>query len=139
MTNLEKFLEVFGYEEKADNIDFQCLCPCVVEGSCEKCRHYNKKTKGCDIEKFWQSEYKEPKQNIFDFLTTTGIAMLDGEKIANAEWKQAINNIMAEIEAKNTSIEDFADTHGWVNGLTNEHNAHEADLAIITKHTKELL
>ena len=55
------------------------------------------------------------------------------------KWKQAINNIKAEIEAKNTSIEDFADTHGWVNGLTNEHNAHEADLAIITKHTKELM
>lgn len=86
MTNLEKFLEVFGYKEKADNIECQCLCPCIVNGSCEECRHFNQETDRCDIEKFWDSEYKEQTAETPSMSVSEAVAKLTNATFSD-EWQ----------------------------------------------------
>lgn len=120
MTDAEEFKDVFGVKPS--------------ELAIKKLKEFIAYYEQLDLDV--ESE-EDDKTNEADCLDAFRYALNAIE--TNCKWEETIEKIKAEIETKNTSIEDFADTHGWVNGLTNEHNAHEADLAIIDKHTKELI
>jgi len=143
MTNAEKFKEVFGFEINEE------VC-CTNAKHCSECfldswRH-KEKAIGCS-ESFWQSEYKEPNSKVeFDVAFWRRQCMESWNRVAeldkiiddnNTEWKEAIENIKAEIEkekadAKNNSTAYYI----YIEGLM---DAHETDEQIIDKHTKELL
>lgn len=142
MTNAEKFKEVFGfnlntlyeeqdydndYEEKTFCNQITCVhCPFQFTNACV---YHEPKI-------FWQSEYKEPKEERINFAERIKLVNNAVEK-TTAKWKKAIEDIKAEIEkekadAKNNSTAYYVYNEGLM-------DAHETDEQIIDKHTKELL
>lgn len=87
---------------------------------------------------WWDAEYKEPKQNIFDYLTATGQGMIEGEKIANDEWIKAINAIKDDFkgQAKRQKEKEERKSDGKV---VEVFFGTKKILRTITKHTKELM
>ncbi len=93
-------------------------------------------------QEWWYAEYQEPKQNMFDYLTAVAKGMLEGEKIADANWVKAIKDIKAEIQEVIDNIDyqlmDIDISACNVDYYNRSKKLVESILEIVNEHTKEL-
>lgn len=92
---------------------------------------------------WWDAECRESKQNMFDYLTAVAKGMLEGEKIADADWIKAIKDIKADIEAVIDKIDyqlmDIDISACNIDHYNRSKKLVESILEIVNEHTKELM
>ena len=87
---------------------------------------------------WWNAEYKEPKQKMFDYLTAVGQGMIEGEKIADDEWIEAINAIKNDFKEKAKRQKEKAERESGGKVIEILFGTKQI-LRTITKHTKGLM